>query len=146
MTFAVWFRDSGSPTDNYRNVISKIDFAATPKEGWAVTIIGGTTDMHMRLDTSRDQNQTEGIFPDVVDGEWHHIAFTLDAGMFATYLDGVQTQTAGYNHHDGFGGPGEFILGTDRDIAALFDDARYYSRALSAEEIAAMLPVTGCAD
>jgi hypothetical protein len=86
---------------------------------------------------------TRASVPTHLDGKWHHVAGATSATGMRLYLDGVlRTSNARgepifYSGNDlwvgreGTGAPG-------RDFAGEIDDVRIYTRALSAEEIAAL--------
>lgn len=60
-----------------------------------------TNGIFLRIDTSGGNNQTYS-FGTALDGNWHHIAFTLASGAVKTYLDGVLKITSTYVHGTGF--------------------------------------------
>lgn len=77
---------------------------------------------------------------DVADGSWHHVFYTKNGTLGTVYIDGVSnaTHTTNYTQstsdrvsmgqeYDG-GTPTDFFIGS-------IDDARIYSRALSASEV-----------
>lgn len=77
-------------------------------------------------------------------GEWHHMAITWDAGTqtAASYIDGVLTKSPltmnwafpGF-HND------TLVMGENfADFAGSLDDLRLYDTALSAGEVAALIP------
>ncbi len=76
------------------------------------------------------------------DASWHHAAATYAGGQIATYLDGVAGAMASLS--TSYAGDA-LLIGCDLDqntVVAQFvgelDDVRYYSRVLSAVEIAAL--------
>ena len=139
MTFAVWLKDAGTPTTAFHNLISKVDFTANPLEGWAFQSIDGTRDIQLRVDTTAGQNQTTSGFVNALDGQWHHLAFTLDTGKRVTYFDGATIGNDAYAHGQGFGNPGVLVCGTDNATAAFYDEVRYYDRALGPDEISSLV-------
>lgn len=74
--------------------------------------------------------------PSVTVGTWHHLAFTWDGSNKRDYFDGMQV--AGGAHQIGAANQGMALGGSRGDyfIDAVLDDAIYYTRALSAAEIA----------
>ena len=78
----------------------------------------------------------------VNDGQWHHVAATCDGKRLALYLDGVEQSSVTVS---GSLAPnnvpvslGENAVQRGRLFNGWLDDARVYSRALSAQEISAL--------
>jgi hypothetical protein len=99
--------------------------------------------------------------PHVLDGQWHHLAFTLDAShaTFNTYIDGqpftnLPADFGKFTKNDGkanlskvnglvVGGPGHFAIGKTPDdwmgnFNGQIDQFRMYGTALSAADITAL--------
>ncbi|MEW8459095.1 MAG: DUF4347 domain-containing protein, partial [Candidatus Thiodiazotropha endolucinida] len=93
------------------------------------------------------------------DGNWHHVAVTVDGSGNSIYIDGVEVSLAGLFYRDGNSSTSSFIssvtsldsmaIGNLRDPAGytgffngLQDDVRVYDRALSASDIAELLSNT----
>lgn len=92
--------------------------------------------------------------PEVDDDVWRHAAIVRDggAGLFRLYVNGVQVATTAIGSasgslnnsldmligatHDGAGSPAEFITGA-------VDDARFYDRLVSADEILTVFTTRG---
>jgi lysophospholipase L1-like esterase len=77
------------------------------------------------------------------DGQWHHLAVTFESGVFRLYRDGLldRTQSAGASYADSSlpWSFGRFIVGgVGWPFAGEMDDARIYSRALTAAQISAL--------
>jgi len=97
------------------------------------------------LDDGRVIATEDSIWPtapagSITIGEWHHVAVTYDGSEIIVYVDGVPL------------GSGTSVMDTDTSTPmracsgdgfsngrTTFDDFRYYSRALSAEEILSLL-------
>src|SRR4029077_17403153 len=78
------------------------------------------------------------VVPDQADDRWHHLAATLNAKGLHFYLDG---HPAGYATAATLPNGAEYFLGSDGTThfaGATLDEARIYSRALDAKEIAAI--------
>ena len=74
--------------------------------------------------------------PSVTPGTWHHLALSWDGSNKHNYFDGVSV--GGGSHAIGSGNQG-MALGASRGayyVDGVLDDAIYYTRALSAAEIA----------
>ncbi|MCG8059007.1 MAG: FG-GAP-like repeat-containing protein, partial [Candidatus Thiodiazotropha endolucinida] len=93
------------------------------------------------------------------DGNWHHVAVTVDDSGNSIYIDGTKVSLAGLFYRDGNSSISSFIssvtsldsmaIGNLRDPAGytgsfngLQDDVRVYDRALSASDIAELLSNT----
>jgi hypothetical protein len=57
--------------------------------GYMIQRNESTQDIYMRIDTSTGVNQTIGIIPNILDGNWHHIVWTLDNGAKKGFKDGI---------------------------------------------------------
>ncbi|KPK36900.1 MAG: hypothetical protein AMJ65_15610 [Phycisphaerae bacterium SG8_4] len=81
------------------------------------------------------------------DGEWHHTASVYDGAEKVIYLDGEEIVREAATGRIGIGeGDGRVLLGGGRDIdpmvlelGGLIDDARIYDRALTQQEIVAIM-------
>ena len=81
------------------------------------------------------------------DGEWHHTASVYDGAEKAIYLDGEEIVRGEATGKIGIGeGTGRVLIGGGRDVdpmvlelGGLVDDARIYNRALTQEEIIAIM-------
>ncbi|MEW8488490.1 MAG: Ig-like domain-containing protein [Candidatus Thiodiazotropha endolucinida] len=93
------------------------------------------------------------------DGNWHHVAVTVDGSGNSIYIDGVEVSLAGLFYRDGNSSTSSFIssvtsldsmaIGNLRDPAGytgffngLQDDVRVYDRALSASDITELISNT----
>lgn len=87
---------------------------------------------------------------DFIDGEWHHFAATVDGNNVTIYRDGVlydsmvlpgsnnvlTPMTGDFKQRFGQDGDG----GAAAEIEGRFDDLRVYDHALTAQEVAALVP------
>lgn len=76
-------------------------------------------------------------------GTWHHVAMTWDGSTRTGYVDGASDGSAAVSASDSsnssFGfGAATTILGLDATYTGDMDELRFYTRALSATEIAAL--------
>ena len=138
-TIAFWVNGSAQP--DYHRLVS--NRTQTGGDGLEIFVHGGTDDVTLRIDTSGGAGQTLTV-PDVLDGTWHHLAFALNNGAMAAYLDGelVTGVSTSYDHGDGFGNSNDWVIGADSDynqgFDGLIDDFRLYSNALSEADINAL--------
>ena len=91
------------------------------------------------------------FYTDIRDDQWHHVALTYENGVICCYVDGEETGhfedvTGSVRREKGELAIGRFVRNVNR-IKGGLDEIRIYSRALGAEEIAALsqenVPVTG---
>jgi len=81
------------------------------------------------------------------DGEWHHTASVYDGAQKVIYLDSKEIMRGAATGRIGIGeGDGRVLLGGGRDVdpmvlelGGLIDEARIYDRALTQEEIVAVM-------
>lgn len=84
---------------------------------------------------------------DVADGEWHHVAGVLDGGTISIYVDGALDASAqsspniSANDYAVLIGANAQVDG--RRFRGLIDDVRIYDRALSVEELHALVEAGG---
>jgi len=78
---------------------------------------------------------------DIADDTWHHVALTYDGKVITLYVDGKkeheltpQAPLAKNDHDLWIGGRPEGVVAT-----GIIDEVRFYTRALTAEEIAALI-------
>jgi len=130
MTVAFWYNESTGTHVDYNNAVQKIDWG-TPV-GWDISA-GASDDIRIHIDTSGGSNQTVGYIYGIYDGNWHHVAWTLDSGVVRAYQNGVLVADDTYTHGTGFGTSAADLktLG----LAGSYDDLRIYDRALSLSEI-----------
>jgi hypothetical protein len=80
----------------------------------------------------------------ITDDQWHHVGLVWNGSRRSLYVDGQEVAS---DAHDlvAISATGNLYIGTDKNLEAgtffsgLIDDVRIYNRALSAEEIAALL-------
>jgi hypothetical protein len=84
--------------------------------------------------------------PVLFDGDWHHVAATYDGQVKIVYIDavvvGTSAATGRIETSDGrlFLGAGRDLNPTTHHLCGRIDDARLYSRALSAADIKELVP------
>ncbi|MHC4495310.1 MAG: LamG domain-containing protein, partial [Planctomycetota bacterium] len=92
-----------------------------------------------------------GSATDLFDGEWHHTASVYDGAEKVIYLDSVEIVREAATGRIGIGeGTGRVLIGGGRDVdpmviefGGLIDEARIYDRALTQEEIVAVMENVG---
>jgi len=89
----------------------------------------------------------DGSAADLFDEEWHHVASVYDGAEKVIYLDAVEIVREAATGRIGIGeGTGRVLLGGGRDVEPMviefggrIDEARIYDRALTPEEIVAVM-------
>jgi len=134
LSIAFWMKSTLSDNNNWVRIFQH-GSEANPSQTWLVDRYSNSNRANVRVDTMGaggqfNQNIATGG-PAVFDGTWHHLAFTLDSGVWAKYVDGVPVESGGYNHGQGlsntrplymFGrnGTGEYVGFLDE--VAVFDE------------------------
>jgi len=122
--------------------------------GYAEVIsIGGIFDL--RVDDPNNGGYVSGFYHDgsgynsanstmsIVGTGWHHLALSFDdtSKELTLYIDGVVAATDTFTNSIAYTGTNSYLgvnNGSTLALNGLLDDARIYSRALSADEIAAL--------
>jgi len=122
------------------------EMVPVPATGWRLQYIDDAYPMmYAHLEC---ENGSAGVWfgtaetPSINDGKWHHVAFTYDSaeGKIRSYTDGVASAIE--NSYDGalLASDSDLFIGSGRKPWDGIDDVRIFDRALSPEEIAAMVP------
>lgn len=138
MTLTAWIKTSQS--NGPVALINKRDpFAA---DGWEVHLLNGVLHARYLVAGSRFVGANNGINGGAVaDGQWHHIAFAVDANGGRVAVDGALRGAQAW-----VGAPGpatnraELVLGigpTGALFAGQIDEVSFWSRAMTGSEIAA---------
>lgn len=146
ITITAWVRTTQS-TGAYPGLVTK--YTGSSANGWALTLNAG------RVAPWYYKNGTSFVEPGfanasdrfIADGQWHHIAFAVDATSSRTYIDGVLTNTQSWS--GGTPGPattgepvrlGVYFGGAGKFFAGDLDEVTIWNYALSQEEINAIRP------
>ena len=125
---------------------------------WGGDVISLGVDVAIRVDDVSDgvmgyfwdgsAHQRVSTNISLADGQWHHLAFTFDdaSNTQTLYIDGLVAASANFSASIGYTGWFPYTRIGDHPNDAehafsfngLIDDARVYTRALSAEEVAAL--------
>ncbi|HEC76438.1 MAG TPA: PKD domain-containing protein, partial [Thermoplasmatales archaeon] len=133
-TYELWFKTNS--TTGYPNLIGR-QFASG--HGWTIHLTPQGW-VRIRIDTNSATNQAVTAMQNYRDGEWHHVAVTLDdvTKSVQIYVDGILRNTGSYvgNFVTGGGflriaGP---AVGAGYYIGAL-DEVRVYNVILSASDV-----------
>lgn len=129
LTFAIWIKRSPSPYTTFAYRVNN----STGNKGWAL-YSDNTGSAYVRIDTSAGSNQTFcATTTDVEDNVWHHVAFSLNSGDCAIYVDGQLEKRTDYNRGTGFSGTSYMYV--QGDGFGSRDEVGYWSRVLTDQEI-----------
>lgn len=140
LSVAVWVKA--------RRVGKATDTLLAKGEAWRLHRLGGKGDLEFVLTGPQTTGSSKGKAPSVVfkgpleDNQWHHIAGVYDGKRIVLYVDGEEQDAVSAS------GPisannvpvtlGENAASRGRLFGGWLDDARLYTRALSAEEVKAL--------
>lgn len=137
ITIALWFKAHSIgeyPSLIYKGTVGEPGY-------WGLHEMPNTEIIYVRIDTSDIINHTQGRIDNVMDTEWHHIAFVLDEGIIRMFRDGEEVPEIAYGHGDGFGNDGEIGIGSGfypqdpRTLEGIIDEVGIFNVALALEDI-----------
>jgi hypothetical protein len=136
ITISAWFRVTGFQQSGYGDVISVAD-------GW-VLYMGQNRLLFSKRAAGGGYFNCDASTGVHADGNWHHLAGVSTSTGMVLYLDGMVRDTNPSGSAASYSQTQDFLVGADIDPAYGFyfggniDEVRYYTRALSAAEIAAL--------
>jgi hypothetical protein len=135
ITISAWFRVTGFQPSGFADVISVAD-------GWV---------LYMSQSQLLFSKRAGGVYVHCsassgshADGNWHHLAGVSTSTGMVLYLDGKVRDTNPSGSAASYSQTQDFLVGADIDpryayyFGGNIDEVRYYTRALSAAEIAAL--------
>ena len=146
LTVAFWIRAEAADNSNWVRMIRK-GTEASGQTTWMVNRDFATSEVGIRTDTSGvggafNQNRHRGTGDNVLDGEWHHVAYVLDGTSTKEYIDGALLSTQSFPLGNGLSNTQDLrIFGRGNGTQSLdgaMDDVAVWSRPLSDTEIAAI--------
>ena len=144
-TFAAWFKTSKADA-TWRPILDK-----RAEHGYALGIGGDAQDLPSRGKLAFTINGGTPCLSDnvVTDGVWHHAAATFDGENLRLYVDGQPQKQALPRHAEIATNADDLIIGMNdsnpspqekgQSFDGLIDDVIIFNRALSADEIKAMV-------
>ena len=141
LTVAYWMKaDNGDQGSNWNGPMGKI---SDPREagGWEMQRFEDQSRLDIRIDTpgaDGGPNAVRGNLTGTFDDVWVHVAWTVDSGMWASYLDGEFVANGDYPHGDGFANEADLFFGNRGNCCAytgLLDEIALYNNVISEEEI-----------
>ncbi|WP_025743940.1 LamG-like jellyroll fold domain-containing protein [Aquimarina pacifica] len=82
-------------TDGLGGVINK--FTPDGNSGWRINLDGGRIEFYYYASASNYVTRLLSPATSVNDGNWHHVAVTLNSGNARCYIDGVLARSTGWN-------------------------------------------------
>jgi len=128
VTISFWMKADISDQITWSRIFRHADENTTHK-GWIINRRAANDDMVIRIDAG---NQNKGDGGSVYSNTWRHVAYTLDNGVWAEYIDGIQSGTGSYTHGTGFNNTQPFLMfgrGTGDDYVGLLDDVALWDDA-----------------
>jgi len=146
ITITAWVKTTQS-TGVYPGLVTK--YAGSSANGWALTLNAGRLAPWYYKDGSTFVEPGLASASDrfIADGEWHHVAFAVDATSARTYIDGALANTQSWT--GGAPGPattsepirlGIYFGGAGKFFAGDLDEVTIWNYALSTAEINALRP------
>ena len=139
LSIAYWIKadnlDQG--TANWNGPMSK--YAGSPQIGWEFQRYDNQSRLDMRVDTDAGENSVFGNLTGTFDGEWVHVAWTVDAGEWTSFIDGEFAGSGTYPHGDGFANEGNLVIGCRGGWCAYvgyLDEIGIWDTVLTDDEIA----------
>ena len=131
MTYSFWIKGNTPQSSAWSSLLEKSNYGTS---GWGCHVSNVGPSLYMRIDTSAGINQTTGSIPNVLDGNWHYIAWVLENGSKKGYKDGALVVNTTYNHGNGFDAPNNSLL-IGNAFNGLVDEVRLYNYARTAGQI-----------
>ena len=128
ITIVVWVK--GSPQANYPRIMCK----RTGAVGLEIQVHPNVATIAIRIDTTGFVNQLKTM--EILDGQWHHVAYVLDEGNAKGYKDGIKATDSGYNHVDGFASQDNLLIGGTAPFTGILDEFAIFNTALDEDDIA----------
>ena len=142
LTIAMWVKADSGANSNWVRLARKANEANDSNYGWIVNRFNNNSDALIRIDAAGGFNQNRGggsggAAGEVFDGDWHHLAYTLDNGNWEEWVDGARTGSGNYTHGSGFSNTEPLhILGRPNGVLnGLMDDVSVWSHRLEQDEI-----------
>lgn len=141
MSIAFWMKaDNFEQTDAWNGPMGKIS-EPRPDGGWEFQRYDEESRLDIRIDTDAGENSVRGNVTGTYEYEWVHVAWTVDMGDWASYLDGELIDLGTYPHGNGFSNENDLYIGcrgTWCAFTGLLDEVGIWDSVLTEEEIAAL--------
>jgi hypothetical protein len=139
-TLSLWFNGQADSPGMWARVFSKTQRVEKNSVGLEIQRSAKTDELHYRIDTLKQFNQ-HGPIGKILDGKWHHVAFTSDGTTVMIYVDGkAKKLNVRADKTAPFATTTDLILGqsgieNQRFFTGMIDDVAIWKNALTAEQI-----------
>ena len=140
LTLSLWLHADAAQNVDWFRFMRKGD-EGNPGKSWMLNRNSNTQDVNMRIDTNDGAagqfNQNVGGDSDaVLDGQWHHLIYTVNNGAWAEYLDGQASGSGTYVHGNGFSNTAPMLIGGrgNPNMNGMMDDVAVFDHAISLGE------------
>jgi hypothetical protein len=130
ITIVVWA--NGSPQASYPRIMGK-----RTTIGLEIQVHPNEATVAIRIDTTATTNWLQRL--QILDGNWHHVAYVLDNGNAKGYKDGVKEMEGNYPHGNGFASQDKLLIGAalpgNLFFKGILDEFAIFNKALDADDI-----------
>jgi len=131
ITIVVWAK--GSPQASYPRIMGK-----RTAVGLEIQVHPNEATVAIRIDTTATVNWLQRL--QILDGNWHHVAYVLDKGNAKGYKDGVKAMEGNYPHGKGFASQDKLLIGAalpgNLFFRGILDEFAIFNKALDVDDIA----------
>jgi len=127
ITIVVWVK--GSPQANYPRIMCK----RTGPVGLEIQVHPNEATVAIRIDTTATVNWLQRL--QILDGNWHHVAYVLDNGNAKGYKDAVKEMDQAYPHGDGFSSQDPLKIGGTAPFTGILDEFAIFNKVLDVDDI-----------
>ncbi|MDZ7618540.1 MAG: LamG domain-containing protein [Patescibacteria group bacterium] len=133
-----WIKGSTANNANWVRMFQK-GTEGNGDRSWLINRYDNTDDVNIRVDTVgtggvHNQNRANGGTA-VLDGQWHHVLYTINNGQYVEYVDGQVSMSGTYSHGDGFYNVRPLYIFGRNDVGeyvGLLDDIGLWNTSLDA--------------
>lgn len=137
LTFSFWMKAGTAGQNNWFRVFQHAN-EGNGTQGWLINRYSSSTETNIRVDTTGaggqfNQNLAEGVNTGTLDGQWHHMVYTLNNGTWEEYADGARA-SGSYSHGSGFSNTRPLYIAGRNNTAeyiGLLDDVAVWNERLS---------------
>ena len=131
ITIVGWVK--GSPQPSYPRIMGK----RSGDVGLEIQVHPNEATVAIRIDTTATTNWLQRL--QILDGNWHHVAYVLESGNAKGYKDGTMAAEQGYPHGKGFSSKDNLLIGAALPASLFFngilDDVAIFNKALAQDDI-----------
>lgn len=135
MTLSMWMKATAAQAGPWGGTIAK----TADGVGWETQQFDLDPRIDLRIDTSDSENILLGPVDPAYNDQWVHVAWTVDNGESAGFLNGERVGDFTYAHGDGFSNLADLLIGSRTGfgtVNGLLDEVGLWDTVLTDEEIA----------